>query len=36
MVAMVGMDALPIRHDAPLDCVDGGTAWITNKVIGAG
>ena len=31
MVAMVGMDALPIRHDAPLHCVDGGTAWIADN-----
>ena len=31
VVAMVGMDALPIRNDAPLDCVDGGTAWIADN-----
>ena len=27
VVAMVGMDALPMRNDAPLDCVDECTAW---------
>ena len=31
VVAMVGMDALPMRNDAPLDCVDGGTAWIADN-----
>ena len=31
MVAMVGMDAMPIRNDALLDCVDGGTAWIADN-----
>ena len=31
VVAMVGMDALPIRNGAPLDCVDGGTAWIADN-----
>ena len=27
VVAMVGMDALPMRNDAPLACVDECTAW---------
>ena len=31
VVAMVGMDALPIRNDAPFDCGDGGTAWIADN-----
>ena len=31
VVAMVGMDALPMRNDAPLDCVDKCTAWITDS-----
>ena len=31
MVAMVGMDALPMRNDAPLDCVDKCTAWCTDS-----
>ena len=31
MVAMVGMDALPMRNAAPLDCADGGTAWIADN-----
>ena len=31
VVAMVGMNTLPIRSDAPLDCVDGVTAWITDN-----
>ena len=31
MVAMVGMNALPIRNDAPFDCGDGDTAWIANN-----
>ena len=31
VVAMVGMDALPIRNDAPLDYVDGGAAWIADN-----
>ena len=31
VVAMVGMDALPMRNDAPLDCVDGCTAWIADN-----
>ena len=31
VVAIVGMDALPMRNDAPLDCVDECTAWITDN-----
>ena len=31
VVAMLGMNALPIRNDAPLDCVDDGTAWIADN-----
>ena len=31
VVAMVGMDALPMRNDAPLDCVDECTTWIANN-----
>ena len=31
VVAMVGMNALPIRNDAPFDCGDGDTAWIANN-----
>ena len=27
VVAMVGMDTLPMRNDAPLDCVDECPAW---------
>ena len=27
VVAMVGMDAWPMRHNATLDCVDECTAW---------
>ena len=27
VVAMVGMDALPMGNDAPLDCADGCPAW---------
>ena len=28
MVAMVGMNTLPIRNDAPFDCGNSDTAWI--------
>ena len=31
VVDMVGMDALPMRNDAPLDCVDECTAWIADN-----
>ena len=31
VAAMVGMDALPIRNDAPFDCGDGGNAWIADN-----
>ena len=31
VVAMVGMDALPMRNDAPLDGVDGCTEWIADN-----
>ena len=31
VVAMVGLDALPMRNDAPLDCVDECTAWCTDQ-----
>ena len=31
VVAMVGMDALPVRNDAPFDCGDGGNAWIADN-----
>ena len=31
VVAMVGMDALPIRNDAAFDCGDGGTSWIADN-----
>ena len=31
VVAMVGMNALPIKNDAPLDCGDGDTAWIAHN-----
>ena len=31
VVAMVGMDALSIRNDAPFDYGNGGTAWIADN-----
>ena len=31
LVAMVGMNALPIGNDAPFDCGDGDTAWIADN-----